>query len=103
MRVHKLLLMVVPLMALSTGIAHADANDDHFLLGVNNVGITGAAADLIDNARLVCGFLDQGNSPKVVTDAVVSSLGFRPDRAVVFTALSVTHYCPQYGNMQVNP
>jgi hypothetical protein len=100
MRSLKTVSIVVPLMALSMGIAHADANDDHFLLGVNNIGIVGSPADLINNARIVCNLLDQGNSPKAISDAIISSLGFRPDRAVTFAALSVTHYCPQYGNMR---
>ena len=85
----------------SVGVAHADSNDDQFLLGVNNIGITGAPADLISNARLICAGLDDGSNPDQIINAVATQLGFRPDRAATFTALSVTHYCPQYGNMRV--
>ena len=85
----------------SAGLAYADSNDDQFLFAVQNIGINGSPADLIDNARLVCAGLDDGISPDGLINAVTTQLGFRPDRAATFTALSVTHYCPQYGNMRV--
>ncbi|MDQ1322608.1 MAG: hypothetical protein QG655_3856 [Actinomycetota bacterium] len=103
MRIHMILAIVIPLAVMPLGVAHADSNDDDFLQRVANVGIAGPAADLINNARLVCEALDNGTAPKVIADAIASQLGFRPDRAVSFSALSVTHYCPQYGNMPFNP
>ncbi|WP_083077294.1 DUF732 domain-containing protein [Mycobacterium heidelbergense] len=43
--------MTVPLALLSTGVAHADGNDDDFAQKANNVGIIAAPADLISNAH----------------------------------------------------
>lgn len=93
--------MVALPVLLPFGVAHADSNDDSFLSGVKNVGIAGAPADLINNARLACEGIDSGSTPDTVIDAFISQMGFRPDRAAMFVALSITHYCPQYGNMKV--
>lgn len=89
----------VPLLLLSVGVAHADGNDDAFIQQAHNVGVTGPAADLINNARQVCKGLDSGSSPDDLADAFVSQLGFSSGNAAKFVAVSVTHYCPQYGNL----
>jgi hypothetical protein len=91
--------MVTPLALLLTGVAHADGNDDDFVLNLNDVGVRGAPADLISSAHLVCNGLGSGNTPDSLTDAFVSQMGFTSARAAKFVALSVTHYCPQYGNL----
>jgi hypothetical protein len=92
--------MAVSLALLSIGVAHADSNDDDFVQKMNNNGVSGAPADLIRNAHAVCSSLDTGNTPDAIADALVSQLGLKSDRAAVFEALSVTHYCPKYGNLQ---
>jgi hypothetical protein len=92
--------IALSLALLSIGVAHADANDDDFVQKVNNDGVAGAPADLINNAHRVCKGFDSGSAPDSLTDAFVSQMGFTPGRAAQFVALSVTHYCPQYGNLQ---
>jgi hypothetical protein len=92
--------MAVPLVLLSTGVAHADSNDDDFVQKVNNVWVIGAPADLINNAHLVCKDLDSGTDVDRLADAFVSQMGFTSGRAAKFVAASVTHYCPQYSNLQ---
>lgn len=91
--------MVLPVMALSAGVAHADANDDDFVGALNNIGVSGAPADLISNAHLVCSNLGSGTTPRSIADTFVSQMGFAPNRAATFVALSATHYCPQYSNL----
>jgi hypothetical protein len=92
--------MAVLLVLLSMGVAHADSNDDDFVQKVNNVGVLGAPADLINNAHAVCTGLDNGNTPDSIRDALVAQLGLTSNRAAIFVALSATHYCPKYGNLQ---
>ena len=92
--------VAVPLALFSIGVAHADSNDDDFVQKVNNVGVEGAPADLITNAHLVCQALGNGSSPDDIVDGFVNQMHFQSGRAAQFAALSVTHYCPQYGNMQ---
>lgn len=94
--------IAAPLALLSIGVAHADGNDDDFVQKVNNIGVTGAPADLIRIAHQVCGGLNDGNSPDAIADALVSQLGLRSDRAAIFESFSATHYCPKYGNLQFN-
>ena len=76
------------------------SNDDDFVQKLNNVGVVGAPADLINNAHQACKGLDSGSTPDSLTDAFVSQMGFTSTRAANFVALSATHYCPQYGNLQ---
>lgn len=92
--------LAVPLAWMSIGVAHADSNDDDFVQQVNNVGVSGAPADLINNGHSVCTALDGGNTPDAIRDALASQLGLRPDRAAIFVAFSASHYCPKYGNLQ---
>lgn len=92
--------MAMSLALLSAGTAHADSNDDDFVRQANNIGVTGAPADLIRIAHQVCGGLDSGNSPDAIADALASQLGLRSDRAAAFASFSATHYCPKYGNLQ---
>jgi Protein of unknown function (DUF732) len=94
--------MAMLLALLSIGVARADSNDDDFVQKVNNVGVSGAPADLINNAHAVCTGLDSGSTVDSLTDAFVSQMGFRSGRAAQFVALSVTHYCPKYSNLQFN-
>lgn len=89
----------VPLALLSIGVAHADSSDDDFVQQAHNVGVSGAPADLINNGHLVCKSLDSGSNPDSITDAFVSQMGFKSGVAAKFVAVSVTHYCPQYGNL----
>lgn len=98
-RTMKFLIALSPLL-LTAGIAQADSTDDDFLRQVNNVGVTGAPADLIRNAHMVCTGLDSGMTPDSLTDAFVSQMGFTPTRAGTFVASAVTHYCPQYSNLR---
>ena len=91
---------VLALALLSAGVAHADSNDDDFTQRVNNNGVIGAPADLINNAHAACSLLGSGDTPDVVRDALVTQLHLTPNRAAIFVALSATHYCPKYGNMQ---
>ena len=90
----------LPFVLLSIGIAHADSNDDDFTQTMNNVGVIGAPADLINNAHAACTALDSGSTPDAIRDALVSQLGLTSNRAAIFVALSATHYCPKYGNLQ---
>ncbi|SOX53819.1 DUF732 domain-containing protein [Mycobacterium ahvazicum] len=92
--------LTVSLAVLSMGVAHADSNDDDFVQKANNNGVVGAPADLIRIAHQVCGGLNNGTGPDAIADALVSQLGLRSDRAAIFEALSATHYCPKYGNLQ---
>ncbi|HVX57662.1 MAG TPA: DUF732 domain-containing protein [Candidatus Saccharimonadales bacterium] len=92
--------IVAALTLLAIGVARADSNDDDFVQAINHVGVGGAPADLITNARAVCSALDSGNPPDAARDALVSQLGVRADRAVRFVAISVTHYCPKYANLR---
>ncbi|PJE01896.1 MAG: hypothetical protein CK428_30565 [Mycobacterium sp.] len=91
--------LVLPLIALSVGIAHADSTDDDFVQQAHSVGVNGAAADLISNGHAVCKSLASGSNPDDVTDAFVNQLGFQSGVAAKFVAVSVKHYCPQYGNL----
>jgi Protein of unknown function (DUF732) len=85
---------------LSTGLAHADSNDDDFTQRMNANGVIGAPTDLINNAHAVCSGLDSGNTPDALRDALVAQLKLAPNRAAIFVALSATHYCPKYDNLQ---
>jgi Protein of unknown function (DUF732) len=98
----RLTVLAVPvaLAALSTGLAHADSNDDDFTQRMNNNGVIGAPADLINNAHAVCNGLDSGTTPDALRDALVAQLKLTPNRAAIFVALSATHYCPKYDNLQ---
>jgi hypothetical protein len=90
--------MAVPLVLLSIGVAHADSNDDDFVHSVNNLGVIGPAANLINNAHQVCKYLDNGGSPGSASGAIASQMGFTPAGAASFVSISITHYCPQYGH-----
>jgi hypothetical protein len=91
--------MAVPLALLSMGVAHANSSDDDFVQRVNNIGITGAPADLIGNGHRVCQILNSGVGPDDIVDSLVNQLHFHAGRAAYFEAISVAHYCPQYGNV----
>lgn len=84
----------------TAGVAHADSNDDHLVQVLNNAGIVGAPADLINNAHLVCSGLDNGTSPAAIRDAFVSQMGLTPSRAATYVAVSASAYCPQHGNLR---
>jgi Protein of unknown function (DUF732) len=98
----RLTILAVPVAfaLLSTGLARADGNDDDFTQRMNNNGVIGAPADLINNAHAACSLLDSGDTPDAVRDALVSQLKLTPNRAAIFVALSATHYCPKYDNLQ---
>jgi hypothetical protein len=49
-----------------------------FIQQMNNLGVIGAPADLINNAHLACTALDNGNSPDTIADAFISQLGVKP-------------------------
>jgi hypothetical protein len=86
--------MAVPVVLLSIGVAHADSNDDDFVREVNNVGIIGPPANLINNGHAVCQFLNQGGTRAAAANNVASMPGFTQAGAATFVSLSVTHYCP---------
>jgi hypothetical protein len=92
--------MAMPLALLSIGVARADSNDDDFVQRAQNVGVSGAPADLIINGHEVCKLLASGSNPDDVADAFVSQMGFKSGVAAGFVAVSVTHYCSQYSNLQ---
>lgn len=89
--------MVVPLVLLSIGVAHADSNDDDFVQQVNNIGVIGPPANLINNAHQVCQFLGHGGTRDSAANSIASQMGFPPAGAASFVSISITHYCPQYG------
>ncbi len=84
----------------AAGVAHADSNDDHLVQVLNNAGVTGAPADLINNAHQVCSNLDEGHAPGAIRDAFISQMGFTSSRAATFVAVSVSAYCPKYSNLR---
>ena len=86
--------MAVPLVLLSIGVAHADSNDDDFVREVNNLGIVGPPANLINNAHVVCQSLNQGGTRAAAENNVATMPGFTRAGAAGFVSLSVTHYCP---------
>ena len=89
--------MAVPLVLLSIGVAHADSNDDDFVQQVNNIGVIGPPANLINNAHQVCQFLGHGGTRDSAANSIASQMGFPPAGAASFVSISITHYCPQYG------
>jgi Protein of unknown function (DUF732) len=92
--------MAAPLVLLPIGVAHADANDDAFVQKVSNIGVNGAATDLISNAQQVCKSFDSANTVDDTINAFVSQWGWPCNRAAKFVALSVTYYCPKYSGLQ---
>lgn len=90
------------LALISVGVAHADGNDDDLVQQAHGFGVSGAAADLINNGHAVCKSLDAGSNPDDITDAFVSQMGFQSGVAAHFVAISASHYCPKYGNLKFN-
>ncbi len=56
-------------------VARADSNDDDFVQKVHNIGVNGAPADLITNARIVRHALNNG-SEDTLRDDFVNQMGF---------------------------
>ncbi|MBX7135037.1 MAG: DUF732 domain-containing protein [Fimbriimonadaceae bacterium] len=80
------------------GLAHADSNDDNFVAAMKKNGVEGDTTAMINIAHQVCDGL-ASSDPDTIRDALVSQLQLKPNRAAIFVAQAVGHYCPQYGNL----
>jgi hypothetical protein len=64
------LLMAIPV------VAHADSMDDNYIKVLTANGITGARADLIDDAHQICAKIRAGENSVALTSWVMSETGF---------------------------
>ena len=64
------------LMAAIPVVAHADSMDDNYIKVLTANGITGARADLIDDAHQICAKIRAGENSVALTSWVMSETGF---------------------------
>ncbi|WP_083421633.1 DUF732 domain-containing protein [Mycobacterium ulcerans] len=93
------LLVGVTGLAVMVGLAapaHADANDDAFLVALGKAGITYPdAARAIAAAKWICQQVNNGTQTVDVVKQVQSSnSGLQEDGAAKFTAIAANAYCP---------
>jgi hypothetical protein len=76
--------------------AHAD--DESFVRDAKALGFTIDTDNLISMGRSACYFLSRNRDPGQVAERITRYGSVDPNAANRFLAMSVTEYCPQFGD-----
>ena len=93
----KVILAVATALMLSSGIAHADSNDDDFLRALHKQGIKGTDQALIKIGHVVCDMRSEGYSENAVMSFGKLHGNDMSDADVkVIVNSAEAAYCPEY-------
>jgi hypothetical protein len=93
----KTILAVGTALMLSSGIAHADSNDDDFLRALHRQGVTGGDQALINLGHVICDMRSDGYSENAVMSFGKLHGNNMSDQDVkVIVNSAEAAYCPEY-------
>ena len=95
----KTILGVLAALMLSSGIAHADADDDHFLRALHQQGIKDSGGDqaMIKLGRMICDLRSDGYSENAAKGlGKLHGNSMTDDDVKVIVSSAEAAYCPEY-------